>query len=310
MPYLTKKRTTAKKQQHQQPLLSSMKTTPPPLNNSIDFEVFITLTDIDNIIQFCNAAVSMWEGWNLKLLWDCAFEVGLDQGQMKWGSRDEERKEIYFKRKAKGVKEAEAATRNAEIDLYSLGAEKGRTEEWSEWTSTGHGPHCLEPISVLSNATTQTDLELSTWTTCNASVHACPPVATISTQMSTATDYDSPVDPVSVNKLCSHAATSSSNTTLGAVWRHAFRAGQDNGSQMVDGMQVSDVLKIGFEKGQVYGISRAQTMYVWEMAGHSQTCFTTTSSLTTTADTGTQVNLVALLPPHTNTSVQTISADI
>jgi len=48
---------------------------------------------------------------------------------MEWGSRDEERKEIYFKGKAKGIEEAEAAARNAKIDLYSLGAEKGRTEE-------------------------------------------------------------------------------------------------------------------------------------------------------------------------------------
>ena len=35
-----------------------METTPPPLNNSIDFEVFITLADVDNIIRFCNAAAS------------------------------------------------------------------------------------------------------------------------------------------------------------------------------------------------------------------------------------------------------------
>jgi len=81
---------------------------------------------------------------------------------MEWGSRDEERKEMYFKGKAKGIEEAEAAARNAEIDLYSLGAEKGRTEEQSEWTSTGHGPHCFAPISVLSDAMTQTDSELST----------------------------------------------------------------------------------------------------------------------------------------------------
>ena len=46
------------------------------------------------------------------------------------------------------------------------------------------------------------------------------------------------------------------------------------------------------------------------MAGHSQTCFTTASSLTATADAGTQVDLVALLPPRTNTLVQTISANI
>ena len=81
---------------------------------------------------------------------------------MEWGSRDEERKEMYFKGKAKGIEEAEAAARSAEMDLYSHGAEKGRTEEQLEWTSSGHGPHCFTPISVFSNTTTQTDLELPT----------------------------------------------------------------------------------------------------------------------------------------------------
>jgi hypothetical protein len=308
MPSSTKKRTATKKQQHQQPPLPSTETTPPPLNNSIDFEVFITLADVDNIIRFCDAAASTREGRNLKLFWDRAFEAGLDQGRTEWGSRDEERKEMYFKGKAKGIEEAEAAARSAEIDLYSHGAEKGRTEERLEWTSSGHGPHCFAPISVLSDATTQTDSELSTRTTCDASVHACPPVATASIQTSMAIDYDSPMEPILVNSLCSRAATASSNTTLGAVWRHAFKAGQDNASQMVDGMQVSDVLKIGFEKGQVHGI--VQERELWEMAGHSQTCFATASSLTTTADAGTQVDLIAPLPAHTNTSIQTIDANI
>jgi len=41
---------------HQQPPLPSTETAPLPLNNSIDFEVFIILADVNNIIQFCNAA--------------------------------------------------------------------------------------------------------------------------------------------------------------------------------------------------------------------------------------------------------------
>ena len=304
-----KKRTAAKKQQQQQqPPLPSMETVPPPLNNSIDFEVFITLADIDNIIQFCDAAASTREGRNLKLFWDRAFEAGLDQGRTEWGTRDEERKEYYFRGKAQGIKEAEEAAENAEIDLFRLGTKKGRTKERSEWTSTGHGPHCLEPISILSDATIQTDSELSTRTTCDASVHACPLVATVSTQTLTAVDYDLPMDPLSVDNLCSRAATASSDTALGAVWRHAFKAGQDNASQMVDGMQVSDVLKIGFEKGQVHGIFQEREL--WERAGHSQICLITASSSTTTADAGTQVGLIAPPPPRTNTSVQTVSADI
>jgi hypothetical protein len=89
---------------------------------------------------------------------------------------------------------------------------------------------------------------------------------------------------------------------------HAFKAGQDNASQMVNGMQVSNMLKIGFEKGQVHGI--LQERELWEMAGHSQICLITASSSTATADAGTQVDLVAPLPLRTNTSIQTIDADI
>ena len=123
-----------------------------------------------------------------------------------------------------------------------------------------------------------------------------------------AIDYNSPMDPLSVDGLCSRAATAPSNTTLRAIWRHAFKAGQDNASQMANGMQVSKVLKIGFEKGQVHGI--IQECELWEMAGHSQICLVMASSFMTTADAGTQVDLVTLLPTCTNTSIQTIDADI
>ena len=83
-----------------------------------------------------------------------------------------------------------------------IAVELRKGEPRSDWS----GPHCLEPISILSDAMTQTDSESSTRTTCDASVHACPPVATISIQMSMAVDHDLPMDPISINNLCSCAA--------------------------------------------------------------------------------------------------------
>ena len=117
---------------------------------------------------------------------------------------------MYFKGKAKGIEEAEAAARMADINYYHHGTEKGRTEERLEWTSTGHGPHCLAPIAMLTDEIIQTDPESSVTATCDANVQAGQPVANASAQTSTTVDYDSPMDPSSTDNLCSCAATASS----------------------------------------------------------------------------------------------------
>jgi hypothetical protein len=122
---------------------------------SIDFETFIELADLDDVLRFCNAVAST-QGRNLKLLWDRAFEAGLNQGRAE--ERDL-RDEAYLQGKAMGIKQAEEAARCAEIDLYSHGIEKGRAEERFEWTSIGHGLHCLSPVAILSDQIIQTDLE-------------------------------------------------------------------------------------------------------------------------------------------------------
>jgi hypothetical protein len=75
----------------------------------------------------------------------------------------------------------------------------------------------------------------------------------------------------------------------------------------VDGMHLTNVLKIGFEKGQVYGIIQEREQ--WESAGHS-TCSVTTSSSTVTSDAGIQADLVVPMPQYVDTSTQSISVDI
>ena len=52
----------------------------PPLT-SVDFETFVELADVEDILQFCDVVASTREGRNLKLLWDRAFKAGLDQGR-------------------------------------------------------------------------------------------------------------------------------------------------------------------------------------------------------------------------------------
>jgi hypothetical protein len=138
-----------------------------PASTSIDFETFIDLADLDDVIRFCDTVVSTYEGRNLKLLWDRAFEASLDQG------RNEERDfwdEMYLQGKAQNIKEAEEAASNSEINFYRHGIEKGQMEERSEWTTLGHGLQCFSPIAILSDGSTQTDSEPSITATRDASI--------------------------------------------------------------------------------------------------------------------------------------------
>jgi hypothetical protein len=225
-----------------------------PPSSSINFETFVELADLDDVLRFCDAVASTYEGRNLKLLWDRAFEAGLDRGRTE--ERDY-RDEMYLRGKAQGIKEAEVAASQAEVDLYRHGIVKGGIEERLKWTSAGHGLHCLTPVAILSDASIQTDsLEPSVTATCDASIQVNQP------------------------------------------------------ADCVDGMQLTDILKIGFEKGQVYGIIQEREQ--WETAGHSPTCSESvaTNSSTATTDAGIQADFIAPIPQYTDTSTQSISTDI
>ena len=218
---------------------------------SIDFKTFIELADLGDVLQFFNDVTSTREGRNLKPLWDRALKAGLDQG------RSEERDfrdEMYLRGKAQGIKEAEAAASQAEIDFYRHGVVKGGIEERLKWTSSGHGPHCLTPIAILSDASIQTDSEPSITATCDASIQVNQP------------------------------------------------------ADCVDGMQLTDILKIGFEKGQVYGIIQEREQ--WETAGHNPTCSVAMNSSTVTTDAGIQADLTASIPQYNDASTQSVSTNI
>jgi hypothetical protein len=139
-----------------------------PPSTVINFETFVELANLDDVLRFCDTAASLTrEGRNLKLLWDRAFEAGLNQGRSE--ERDY-RDEMYLQGKAQGIKQAEEAASQAEIDLYRHGIVKGGIDERSKWTSSGHGPHCLTPAAILSDASIQTDSEPSITATCDAGI--------------------------------------------------------------------------------------------------------------------------------------------
>jgi hypothetical protein len=135
----------------------------PPSSAAIDFETFIESCDLEDIHRFFDAVASKPEGRNLKLIWDRAFETGLDQGRneerVKQDSRD---REMYLQGKEMGIKQAEKTAKRADFDHYSHGVQKGRAIEQLEWTSKNHGLRCFSPVAILSDQGSQTDPEPST----------------------------------------------------------------------------------------------------------------------------------------------------
>ena len=78
-------------------------------------------------------------------------------------------------------------------------------------------------------------------------------------------DYEIPANQEVLENTCTRASATASDMPLGAVWKCATKAGFDEGSSMVDGMLVADIIKTGFERGNLYGIMA-------EHDHHSQTC--------------------------------------
>jgi len=101
---------------------------------------------------------------------------------------------------------------------------------------------------------------------------------------SSSPSYKPITDDVSIERLVSLAKDSPPDSALGIVWRYAFeegkRIGYSEGAQMVDGIDINEVLKTGFEKGNESGIEtgieigRDREKRAWGAAGHSTTCIT------------------------------------
>jgi hypothetical protein len=96
--------------------------------------------------------------------------------------------------------------------------------------------------------------------------------------------YKPITDDTSIERLVGLAKDSPPDSALGIVWRYAFeegkRIGYSEGAQMVNGMDINEVLKTGFEKGNESGIEMGieigqdREKRAWGAAGHSTTCIT------------------------------------
>jgi len=127
------------------------------------------------------------------------------------------------------------------------------------------------------------------------------------------------------------AASTPDGEDLEFLWKHAFKEGQrvglDEGHHFVDGMDIQEVLKVGFEQGQA--VSMAAEKQEWQTKGHGENCiealpvchFSTTAIQATNipppcpmAMTAVQVDLPKplpiLTPPTVYSIIQTIPLEI
>ena len=96
--------------------------------------------------------------------------------------------------------------------------------------------------------------------------------------------YKPITDNALIECLISLAKNSPPDSALGIVWRHAFeerkKIGFSEGTKFVNGIDIDEVLKTGFEKGNKSGIETGieigwdQEKCAWGAAGHSTTCIT------------------------------------
>jgi len=96
--------------------------------------------------------------------------------------------------------------------------------------------------------------------------------------------YKPIMDDASTECLVGLAKDSPPDSALGIVWRYAFEEGKQigysEGTQMVDGIDINEVLRTGVEKGIEKGIERGieigrdREKHTWGAAGHSTTCIT------------------------------------
>jgi hypothetical protein len=137
--------------------------------------------------------------------------------------------------------------------------------------STSHSPPQLENAMDTSVTTSQSSMIPENKTGAGSIVTtSTPPSLPVnhqenSVQTVSAVNYEIPASPKVLKSACTHASVAASDMPLGAIWNSAVKLGYDEGSSMVDSILVTDLLKTGFEKGNIYGI-------MVERDYHSRTC--------------------------------------
>ena len=131
-------------------ILSAPATSTP--STSINFETFGELCDLNDILQFFDAAASTQVGRNLQLLWDCAFAQG-QSVQQDYGD------EMYLRGKDHGFREAEEAVRPAAFEEGRLSGEAN--EKWL-WEAAGHEINNLCCVGVKLPLTSEVGVQSET----------------------------------------------------------------------------------------------------------------------------------------------------
>ena len=93
------------------------------------------------------------------------------------------------------------------------------------------------------------------------------------------------------------AASTPDGENLKFLWKQAFKEGQkvglDEGCHFVDGMDIQEVLKVGFEQGQAFGM--AAEKQEWQTKGHGENCV---EALPVCHFSTTAIQATNIPPPH------------
>src|ERR1700678_2576626 len=111
------------------------------------------------------------------------------------------------------------------------------------------------------------------------------PIATVPGNQHPTTTFSDPPSPTTIDfatficiaglsdieQFCEAAASTQDGANLKSFWKRAFdegrKVGYKEGSQMLEGVNVSDL----FDQGQILGIRNERKE--WETAGHGEACF-------------------------------------
>jgi hypothetical protein len=103
-----------------------------------------------------------------------------------------------------------------------------------------------------------------------------------------------------IEQFCEAAASTQDGANLKLFWKRAFdegrKVGYKEGSQMLEGVNVSDL----FDQGQILGIRNERKE--WETAGHGEACFAKPPSR---SEAEIQVNLAPTPLPRIDAAIQT-----
>ncbi|PPQ87143.1 hypothetical protein CVT26_008731 [Gymnopilus dilepis] len=108
---------------------------------AIAFRDFIELATLSQVKLFLATAYLLPEGQNLTLLWDRAFDEGIEAGKEEYRRRGDN---VWERGHDAGYKQGFEEGERSVLNVYQLGQISGIKAEQEQWIKDGHGDHCFK----------------------------------------------------------------------------------------------------------------------------------------------------------------------